>query len=205
MNLSIGLPGATLAAALCVAVATVVAQEAQRPQVKVGDEWRFAVYYTVPSDVPNRVWTVTGISGETIDAKENGEPLRLTAELNVLDSPRASESNPGLLRFPLRVGDRWQVESNWIFKAKGSRGTISTHVEVQALERVTVPAGEFVAYRLLARGRLGGVSPSNTFFAGEVVTTYWYAPAARAIVKLEQRHPYQGPMTVRLVSMHLAP
>lgn len=198
-------PRTLLAVLLCGTVATTYAQEAHRPQVKVGDEWRFAVYYTVPSAAPNRVWVVTRILAETIEMRENGEPLLLTADLNVLDSPRLSESNPKLLSFPLRVGKRWQFESSWKSKAKGSSGTISTDVEVQALERIVVPAGEFVAYRLLARGRLDGMSRSSTFIAGEVTTTYWYAQAARAIVKLVQQHPYQGPMTIQLVSIQSAP
>ena len=33
----------------------------------------------------------------------------------------------------------------------------------------------------------------------EIVTTYWYAPAARAVVKSESRNPYLGPVNVELV------
>lgn len=126
--------------------------------------------------------------------------MRLTPDLNVLDSPRSSETNPGLLRFPLEVGKRWRYDSQWIFKPKNSRGTIATRVEVQARERVSVPAGEFDAFRLVAHGALGGNSPSNTFYGGETTTTYWYAPAARAIVKSQHHNPYLGKTTVELVS-----
>jgi hypothetical protein len=46
---------------------------------------------------------------------------------------------------------------------------------------------------------LGGSSPSNTFYAGQVTTTYWYAPAAQAIVRSVHNTPYQGSTTVELV------
>ena len=53
-------------------------------------------------------------------------------------------------------------------------------------------------------GELGGASPSNTFFAGQTTTTYWYAPAARAIVKSVHHNPYQGTTTVVLVDFKLS-
>jgi hypothetical protein len=59
-------------------------------------------------------------------------------------------------------------------------------------ERVSVPAGDFDAFKLFARGTLGGSSPMNTFYAGETTTTYWYAPSARAIVKSVHHNPYLG-------------
>lgn len=31
-----------------------IAQSVDRPNVKVGDQWKFAIYYTVPSTTPNR-------------------------------------------------------------------------------------------------------------------------------------------------------
>jgi hypothetical protein len=180
------------------------AQLALTPPVAAGDEWRFAVYYTVPSAVPNRSWVVKSVNSVHIEATENGEPLVMTRELNVLDSPRHSESDPRALSFPMRVGDRWRYSTDWLFKAKSSRGTLVFDVKVVSYEAVRVPAGIFEAFRLEAKGQLGGNSPSNTFFAGETATTYWYAPAARAIVKSMHHNPYQGTTTVELVSYTLA-
>lgn len=77
-----------------------LAQPAARPDVRVGDQWQFAVYDAVTS-VPSRTWIVTAVASDGIAATENGAPLRLTADLNVLDSPRSSETNPGLLCFPI--------------------------------------------------------------------------------------------------------
>jgi hypothetical protein len=179
------------------------AQLALTPSVAAGDEWRFAVYYTVPSAVPNRSWVVKSVNSVHIEATENGEPLVMTRELNVLDSPRHSESDPRALSFPMRVGDRWRYSTDWLFKAKTSRGNLIVDVKVVSYEAVRVPAGIFEAFRLEAKGQLGGNSPSNTFFAGETATTYWYAPVARAIVKSVHHNPYQGTTTVELVDFKL--
>jgi hypothetical protein len=181
------------------------AQVAQRPAVAVGDTWRFAVYYTVPSRTPNRTWVITSVGSERLAGTENGEPLVLTRELNVLDSPERSESNPGFLRFPMEVGKRWKYTSQWLFKAKGSRGSLAVDAKVVGYEPVEVPAGRFDAFKLEATGELGGDSPSNTFYGGQTTTTYWYAPAARAIVKSVHHNPYLGPTTVELVEFKVAP
>ncbi len=194
------------ASVVALAVAgTAAAQEAARPEIRAGDQWQFAVYYTVPSRIPNRTWIVKSVTAEAIEGTENGEPLRLTPELNVLDSPRQAETNPRMLRFPLRVGKRWKYKSHWTFKAKGSSGSIAMDVQVIGRERVLVPAGGFDAFKLFARGALGGDSPSNTYYAGDTTTTYWYAPSARAIVKSVHHNPYLGSTTTELVAMRRGP
>ena len=190
------------AAALC---APARAQQAQAPAVKPGDRWEFAVYYTVPSREPSRVWTIDSVTSMTIEGRENGGRLVLTPELNVLDSPRASETNPKALSFPLEVGKRWQYATEWLFKAKGSKGLSQVDVEVVALEKVRVPAGEFEAFKLVSKGRLSGTSPINSQYAGETTTTYWYAPAARAVVRSVSHNPYLGLSTVELVDYRPAP
>lgn len=181
------------------------AEEAVRPRISAGDTWQFVVYYTVPSTAPNRTWTIQTVGPDRIVGTENGEPLTLTGELNVVDSPRHRESNPRMLSFPLKVGKRWQYKSDWLFKPKSSRGTVSMDVAVVAQEAIEVPAGRFEAFRLEATGELGGSSPSNTFYAGQTTTTYWYAPAAKAVVKILHHNPYLGPTTVELVSYQLSP
>jgi hypothetical protein len=182
-----------------------VTQSAARPVVKVGDQWRFVVYYTVPSTVPNRTWLITSITSTGIEGTEDGEPLRLTHDLNVVESPRTKESNPGLLSFPLEVGKRWQYVSDWVFKPKGSEGSSAVQVVVVAYEKVTVAAGEFDAFRLTSRETLSGTSPIGSQYAGETTRTYWYAPAARAVVRSVSHNPYLGPSTVELVGFDLRP
>jgi len=194
---------ALVASALLAAPA--IAQRAERPEVKVGDRWDFAVWYTTPSATPSRTWQVTAVTAAGIAGTENGEPLSLTGELNVVESPRTWESNPRLLAFPLEVGKRWRFDSDWLFKPKGSRGKAAVEVTVVAHERVTVPAGTFDAFRLTSRETLSGTSPIGSRYDGETTRTYWYAPAARAIVKMASRNPYLGSSTVELVALELRP
>ena len=180
-------------------------QKADLPDVKAGDEWKFAVYYNVPTTTPNRAWAITSVSSISMEGTENGEPLRLTRELNVLESPRNTESNPKALSFPLEVGKRWRYDSDWVFKPKASTGSTTVDVAVVAHERIKGPAGEFDAFRLAATGSLRGTSPINSQYAGETTETYWYAPMARAIVKSVRHNPYLGTTTVELVEFRLVP
>jgi hypothetical protein len=182
-----------------------LAQAAERPDVKVGDQWKFAVHYTVPGAVPPRTWLVTAVSATGILVSEDGEPVRLTSELNVLESPRERESNPRLLAFPMEVGHRWRYSTDWFFKPKSSNGHAVVEVVVEARENVTVPAGTYDAFRLTSTQDLSGTSPIGSVYAGQVVRTYWYAPAARAIVRMVTRHPYLGPSTMEAVEVALQP
>jgi hypothetical protein len=196
---------ALLLVALALLTQETAAQSADRPRVKAGDVWRFAAYYTVPSTAPNRVWQITAVTATRIEGTEDGELLSLTHDLNVVESSRTRESNPRLLAFPLKVGKQWQFESEWEFKPKASKGSYVVNVAVTAYEKVSVPAGVFDAFKLVARETLSGTSPIGTKYAGEATRTYWYAPAARAVVKSVSHNPYLGTATVELVGMELRP
>ncbi len=179
------------------------AQKADVPDVKVGDRWQFVVWYTSPSIAPNRTWLVTSVNANTIEATENGEALLLTRELNVRESPGARNSNPQWLRFPLEVGKRWSYVNDWVFKPKNANGRIDATVSVIVYEKVSVPAGEFDAFKLEASEQVSGTSPVNSVYSGTIRRTYWYAPAAKAIVKQVNQNPYLGPSTIELVAMEL--
>jgi hypothetical protein len=192
-----------LVAGLVLFANSAIAQTADRPEVTVGDEWKFAVYYTVPSTTPNRTWLITSVTEGGIDGTENGEPLRLTRELNVVESPRDRSSNFKLLAFPLQVGKRWHYVNDWVFKMNASVGRSTVDVEIVGYEKVTVPAGEFDAFKLTSREGLSGTSPAGSQYAGEITRTYWYAPRARTIVKSVTHDPYIGTTTVQLVAFQL--
>jgi hypothetical protein len=179
------------------------AQTMDPPDVRVGDEWMFAVYYTVPSTIPNRTWLITSVTDAGVEGTENGQPLRLTRELNVVESPRDKSSNFKLLAFPLEVGKRWHYVNDWLFKTNASRGRSTVDAEVAAYEKITVPAGEFDAFKLVSIEKLSGTSPVGSVYAGEITRSYWYAPAARTIVKSVSHDPYLGTTTVQLVAFQL--
>src|SRR5262245_41537865 len=91
-------------------------QKADRPAIKVGDQWQFVVYYGTPSAKPNRVWVVTSVTPSGIEGTENGEPLSLTHDLNIVESPLLKASGLKHLEFPLMVGKNWSFTSNAVFK-----------------------------------------------------------------------------------------
>ena len=86
-----------------------------------------------------------------------------------------------------------------------SVGRSTVDAEIVGYEKVTVPAGEFDAFKLTSRERLSGTSPVGSQYAGEITRTYWYAPAARAIVRSVSHDPYIGTTTVQLVAFQLHP
>lgn len=182
-----------------------MAQKADRPVVKAGDRWQFVEYYGIASTDPNRDWVVTSVTPSRIEGTENGKLLLLTEELNVLESPRNKHSNPRALSFPLEVGKRWRFADEWLFKVTGSKGTSSAEVEVVGYEKVSVHAGEFEAFKLVKKTSLLGVSTKGSRVEAEDTSTYWYAPAARAIVKSISRNPYIGVTTVELIRFHSQP
>lgn len=163
------------------------------------------MYYGIASTTPNRNWVVKFVTSSEIEGTENGEPLMLTPDLNVLESPRQKDSNPKLLRFPLEVGNQWSYTSDWVLKDKRSKGRSIVDVAVVGHEKVRVPAGEFDAFKIETKASFRGVSGINSQLVGESTGTYWYAPAARAVVKSVTRNPYLGMPTVELVEFQLQP
>src|SRR5262245_8795555 len=79
--------------AICIGMGLVLlsepalAQNTERPEVKVGDRWQFVRYYSAASTKPNLTWEINSVTATEISGTENGEPLLITPDLNVLDSP----------------------------------------------------------------------------------------------------------------------
>jgi hypothetical protein len=172
-----------LVAALALAMITVpaLAQKADRPNVHVGDWWLFAIYSGPTPLNPHLVRVVTSITADGIKGTESDKPLSLTLDLNNIDSPRRSSSDLRLLSFPLEVGKQWTFADNYVLKDSGETGRSEIDVMVVSYEKVLVPAGEFDAFKLEAKGSYNG-SAGN----GRITQwSYWYAPVAHAIVKEE--------------------
>ena len=187
--------------ALVVLADPVLAQKADRPNVKVGDQWRFVMS---PSTSPNLAWVVSSITPAGIVGTENGKPLLLSPDLNVLESPRRTDSNRKLLSFPLEVGKAWSYESEYLLKDTGVKGRGDYSVTVLLYEKVRVPAGEFDAFKLESRGSFSGMSRAGPV-SGLTSAMYWYAPAARAIVKEVIDDPSRGRHGYELVEVKLQP
>ncbi len=175
---------------------------AERPDVEVGDQWQFKIGGNARATERNLTWVVTSVTPEQIKGTENGEPLLLSPDLNELESPRRTYSNRRLLSFPLEVGKAWTYESEYALKDTGTKGQLKHSVVVLAYEKVRVAAGEFEAYKLESTGSFSAWSTIGPV-SGSSSTTYWYAPAARAIIKEEINDPYRGWYGSELVGVKL--
>lgn len=84
--------------------------------------------------------------------------------------------------WPLVVGKRWEFEADWA-RPDGVTGSTQQKVEVEAYEEVTVPAGKFMAYKIVHRGFFRN-SRGNS---GQQDDTFWYAPDVKSDVKFERK------------------
>lgn len=101
----------------------------------------------------------------------------LTQDYAILEGQRkddkpSSKYSPALkmVDWPLQLGKAWSQDIT-IELTTGGRSTIKTKGEVVAYESVTVPAGTFMAYKI--------VFSMN----GTRVLQYWYAPEVRNLVR----------------------
>ena len=151
--------------------------EAAKPSYKNGETWLFTA-------------KEGGSTGST------SSPLNGTYELSIIDGKlkiaavngsQREELDPrpgslvGLLafgpnlNFPLTVGKQW--ERHYKIPYYGSRKEISRKItyEVKGIEQVTTAVGTFKAFKLESDDRAG---PRDYW-----VTTYWYSPETKSIVK----------------------
>jgi hypothetical protein len=85
-------------------------------------------------------------------------------------------------KFPMSVGDAWNQE----YKTSDNHGaSYSSFVraKIVALEKVTVPAGTFDAYRIERDIEARSASANANSTKGHITT--WYAPAVKKYVRRE--------------------
>jgi hypothetical protein len=162
--------------ALVLLAGAALAQKAERPEVKAGDRWTFSV--SEAGATADRNWVIKSVTPSRIEGTENGKPLALTPDLNEIESPRGKDSDRRLLKFPLEIGKKWTFADDYTLL--GSKRSARASIEVVGYEKVRVPAGEFDAFKLV--GKSSWIN-RKAVVAGDFDATYWYAPAARAIVK----------------------
>ena len=181
--------------------ATPVAQASEPvgvPDMKVGDKWVMQGTDTLVKDNKVTSWKVrrevTKVEGTVATWKyEMLPPSKPTTGQNRYDF--ASQvilrdfvsGKPEPTRFPLVPGNEWTYE----YEVKTSLGIVRNEMKAKVVgwEEVTVPAGTFRALRIEHQGKW---SRDGDFARGEgfgqklsapVESIYWYAPAAKVVVK----------------------
>jgi hypothetical protein len=198
------LVSSTVVLILAILASPALAQTADRPVVKVGDEWQFMQYTVTPVQKPNLVWVITSATPTGIAGTSNGKPLTLTPDLNIIESPTRKFSDRRNLSFPLEIGKSWTYSTHVELKDLGGTLRQDAGVTVAAYEKVSVPAGQFDAFKIEAKGKFGQEGAAGAG-AREFTETTWYAPSARAVVKQVYRDPVMGERVLELASFKLQP
>ena len=181
------------------------AAKADRPDVKVGDRWNTTCKSGVQTF--NFVTVVTSVDQTGVKGTQNGKPLTLSPDLNNIESPQRKASNERGLSFPLQVGKQWEAANEWVSHIDNeASGTEKLTVTVVGYERVRVRAGEFDAFKLKWKSNWWDKTNNNP---GTTESTYWYAPAARTVVWLDELVSWPGggkpELTCELVEFQLQP
>ncbi len=151
----------------------------EAPELKIGDIW---IYQT--SSGGNNKSEVVQITeeGYVIKGKETSEiyDKKTMNLISVIEGNRKTKSDSisrKILDFPLFVGKKWQ--SDTLFRAsRGQMLTCTTEYQVEALEDMQTPAGNFKAFRILAKYIIGQSRQ-------EYWLKLWYSPAAKFWIKRE--------------------
>lgn len=173
------------------------------PTLKVGDTWRWvrSDRRTGMKEADTRR-IITKVSPERIEGTENDAPMFMSGDLNLMETPEyVRTGSPRFYDYPLSVGKKWSFKYEQASKTGPQRTRWQYDAEVVAQERVKVPAGEFDAFKVVAKGFWNSETSSAS---GPGRLSLWYAPAARGSVKLE----FEGGNTynvTELVEMKLAP
>jgi hypothetical protein len=188
----------SLALLLAIAVLPVFAQDPARvvkPEIRVGDSWTYRntnLFAQGTHTIESRVSfsdgkTILLVSTGKSDDKEVDSSW--TAEWNAVRPVGDIVFRPdsGMFRFPLRVGDKYDVKYD-ILRPKLNRleNRTTGTVTVAGWENVEVPAGKFRALRLELDSTVETVDGTRNF---RRQSTFWYVPEVRRWVKLSVTAP----------------
>ncbi len=184
--------------ALCAAAAPSLAQPvADKPDLKVGDQWFFRETVIEGGKEVNRPW-MRRIEEFLPDEKMR---VRRLAGIDTYDTswnpihPDRPEFWPLDFQFPLRVG------AEWSFSSPPGKYWQHGHHKVVAYESITVPAGTFDCFRLEGVSSwnsgtdTGGVYRPEFKYNESWHITKWYCPAVKYVVKLQTERTATGVAT----------
>jgi hypothetical protein len=158
-------------------VGTVLAQE----QVAIPNEKDFSVGQTW---VWQRIDGLTGIkqdgtTRQVVLNKAGNKSFNNGKITYKVTSPfqKGSDEKPWI-SWPIFQGKTWQYESAWSFS--GGSGKTNQEAKVVGIEKVTVPAGEFSAYKIVYSGFWNSTSGSGS---GRQENIVWYSNEIKAVIK----------------------
>jgi len=161
------------------------AQVADRPQIQVGDSWEYSFRDTRDSRTGcTYSLTVTGVTVDkiTVDMQNpqhcNIGALGVSTVYDKDFNLMYAGVTPYLTSaFPLQVGKQWTQK----FALNTEANTLlhnDVTAKVIAIEKVTVPAGTFDAYKVVVARKY-----SSQYVTGTITETRWYAPQTKTYVR----------------------
>lgn len=144
-----------------------------------GFSWEYQV---TPSNGPQHTRTDTVISvegnGYILQIEEAGKQRQAFYRKD----GNLEASKIEYYKFPLTVGDSWKQEFEYTGQKNKKNYTAQVEVQVVAIERITTPAGEFDAFKIVSTMHY---TQLDTSYRNKVVDTNWYAPKVRKTVRFE--------------------
>lgn len=171
---------------LTIGVAAAQAAEvADMPVPKAGDKWTYHRTRDLPRSEDHLSRTVTEVSPTRgyIAIRGDGVPIKFDGAGNEIDQ-RGPEYCEERLKFPMSVGSKWTHDRTLgMVPGKVGPQEVLGHAtwEVEAFEKVSVPAGTFDCFRVSGTEYL-----LNAVAVGHAFTTYWYCPSIRGVAKSQQ-------------------
>jgi hypothetical protein len=159
------------------------AQQVEVPQIKPGDTWTFVTKDRIgaPNERKTSLLISEKVGNNFEGTNEAGEKVVISSNLVTIQNGRSTRDDaPSRLNFPIEAGKKWKASYNWV-NPQGSKGSNQDELSVAGIEKIKVAAGEFEAYKIVSKGYWNNFTNSGR---GSQTTTFWYAPAARHIVKL---------------------
>ncbi|HMA48966.1 MAG TPA: hypothetical protein VKP60_04380 [Magnetospirillaceae bacterium] len=187
-----------LAAALLVASPAFADSNANRPELHVGDRWSWQHTNALVNERDfTRIEDIVEVGGSAIRSRIRTKGVTgnliatYTPDFNLVDNPTV-RFDPSLRRFdfPLSTGKKWTGEFDKALLNTGKHGKFYLKSEVLAVEKVTVPAGTFDAYKISTVYDATGTDQDAN--SGQTNEIHWYAPEIRNDVKVETTFVQDG-------------
>jgi hypothetical protein len=166
-----------------------------KPEIRVGDSWTYRSTNVLGPGTDEHVTRVSFADDKVILAvstrKSDGKEFdsSWTSEWNAITSYTGLMYRPptGVLRFPLRVGDKYAIKFE-ILRLRGSNvmQNATGTAMITGWETVDVPAGKFRAMRVDVEAVYRNTDGSGAFVQQ---ATFWYVPEVRRWVKLQSVFP----------------
>ena len=179
-----------------------------KPEIRVGDSWTYrSTNVFAPGTHEHEIRVsyadakaILAVSTRKSDGKEFDSSW--TPEWNAVTSYTGFVYRPhsGLLRFPLRIGDTYEVKFEFLRPRENTiLNTNTGTAKVVGWDMVSVPAGTFRAIKVVIETVTSQVDGSR---AGQPQFTFWYAPEVRRWVKLQVVGP-KFPISEELLAYKL--